>query len=61
MWTKTNLYAWTHTQGWKISKHWTLTGEREVYFLTYASENDYYKGNNIGSFKTIKEAKNSFK
>lgn len=60
-WQKTNLHAWTHGNGWKISRHWTLTKPKIVYFLTYASQDDYWQGINMGSFSSLKEAKNSFK
>lgn len=61
MWTKTNLYAWTHSEnGWIIAKWWTLCGNKEVYFSTYADRQARDKGENIGTFNSLKEAKKSF-
>ncbi len=60
-WEKTNLHAWTSSEGFMISRHWTLTGVKVYYFLTYENKESYYSGNNIGSYTTLTHAKNSFK
>ena len=59
-WTKTNTHAWTHSNGWKISRHWTLTKPKTFYFLTYITQDDYWQGVNLGSFGSLRDAKNSF-
>lgn len=61
MWTKTNLYAWTHSEhGWVICKWWTLTGLKNIYYSTYVDRESLEKGINTATFTSLKEAKESF-
>lgn len=61
MWTKTNLYAWTHSEhGWIIAKWWTLCGKKKVYYSTYADRQAREDGVNTNTFNSLKEAKESF-
>ena len=61
MWNRTNLYAWTHSEhDWIIAKWWTLCGKKEVYFSTYTDRQARDKGENTGTFNSLKDAKQSF-
>lgn len=62
-WCRRFLHSWQQEDtGYMIQKLWTFgVGKKTSFYLTYLSEDDMQKGNNIGNFPSLTDAKNSFK
>lgn len=58
-WEKTNLHAWSCENGSMSSRWWILTKPKKTYYSTFENRDDYYKGMNIGTFESLREAKKS--
>jgi hypothetical protein len=55
MWARQSKATWVHTSGAFIARfNWGSAGN---YYLLYKNRDDYVKGGDYQSFKTIKEAK----
>lgn len=61
-WNRRFLHSWQQEEtGYMIQKLWTFgVGMKESFFLTFLNEVDFHKGCNLGNYRSLIDAKNSF-